>query len=164
MNRKRKGKRLASIALLACASLAFFLRLPAQTTPIPDAPAPNRAPKPFNLPEQLPEKPSLAPAFSLPVEPLGFTAPAAFYLGQRHAFVSLDFLDEDHLLFTFRVPGLLHRQSGPGEEERQIRALVLRLVPSRSSSVATPRPPPVEQVGSVTASSPARVTTPSWPI
>jgi hypothetical protein len=40
---------------------------------------------------------------------------------------SLDFLDEKRLLFTFRIPGLLHRE--PGEEkaddERQIRAVVL---------------------------------------
>lgn len=45
--------------------------------------------------------------------------------------VSLDFLDEDRLLFTFRVPGLIHRETKPGEgaygEERQIKAVVLRL-------------------------------------
>jgi len=47
-------------------------------------------------------------------------------MGQRFSFVSLDFLDEDRLLFTFRVPGLIHRDAGEGEE-RQIRAVVLEL-------------------------------------
>jgi len=43
--------------------------------------------------------------------------------------VSLDFLDENRLLFTFRVPGLLHREAGDHEwsDERQIRAVVLAL-------------------------------------
>jgi hypothetical protein len=47
-------------------------------------------------------------------------------LGQRYSFISLDFLDEERLLFTFRVPGLIHRDAGEGEE-RQIRAVVLEL-------------------------------------
>jgi len=40
--------------------------------------------------------------------------------------VSLDFLDEDRMLFTFRVPGLMHREAGD-ENERQIRAVLLKL-------------------------------------
>lgn len=44
---------------------------------------------------------------------------------------SLDFIGEDRLLFTFRVPGLIHRQfkDGKSEEsdERQIKAVVLKL-------------------------------------
>ena len=68
-------------------------------------------------------------AYTISVEPLGFTAPGAFYLGARHSLVSLDFLDENRLLFTFRVPGLIRRDagSGQGEDERQIRAVVLSL-------------------------------------
>jgi hypothetical protein len=81
------------------------------------------------LPDRLPDKPSLLPAFSIPVEPLGFSAPGAIYLGQRNSLASLDFLDEDRLLFTFRVPGLMHREAGDGtwSDERQIRAVVLSL-------------------------------------
>ena len=81
------------------------------------------------LPDRLPDKPTIPPAFSFPVEPLGFSAPSAEYLGQRWRFVSLDFLDENRLLFSFRVPGLIHRQAGAREwgEERQIRAVVLTL-------------------------------------
>jgi len=69
---------------------------------------------------------SQQPAFSIPAEPLGFYAPGPFYLGQREALVSLDFLDENRLLFTFRAPGLIHRTNGT-ETERQIRAVVLTL-------------------------------------
>ena len=49
----------------------------------------------------------------------------------RNSVVSLDFLDENRLLFTFRVPGLVHRDAGERGagvyEERQIRAVVLKL-------------------------------------
>ena len=69
---------------------------------------------------------SQPPAFSIPVEPLGFYSPGPYYEGQRESLVSLDFLDENKLLFTFRAPGLIHRAS-TGDEERQIRAEVLTL-------------------------------------
>jgi hypothetical protein len=85
--------------------------------------------KPRFLTNHFPEQPSLAPIASIPLAPLGFTAPGALYLGSRDTFVSLDFIDEDQLLFTFRVPGLIHRDLKTGEEsdERQIRAVVLKL-------------------------------------
>lgn len=77
-----------------------------------------------------PEKPAITasqpPAFSIPVETLGFSAPGAFYEGQRESLVSLDFVDEDRLLFTFRAPGLLRRTSGENKP-RQIRAVLLDL-------------------------------------
>ena len=58
-----------------------------------------------------PERPaSQPPAFTIQVEPLGFFAPGAIYQGQRESLVSLDFLDEDHLLFTFHAPGLIRRE------------------------------------------------------
>jgi hypothetical protein len=81
------------------------------------------------VPDRLPEKPSIAPVFSVPVETLGFSAPGGIYLGQRNSLVSLDFLDENRLLFTFRVPGLMRREAGADEwsDERQIRAVVLAL-------------------------------------
>ncbi|MDE3200240.1 MAG: hypothetical protein KGN79_04900 [Acidobacteriota bacterium] len=73
-------------------------------------------------------QPSQKPAFSIPVGDLGFAAPGALYEGLRYSFTSLDFLDETHLLFTFRVPGLLRRQGDDSDEEpRNIRALVLTL-------------------------------------
>jgi hypothetical protein len=76
-----------------------------------------------------PEHPASQPAaFTIPVEPLGFFAPGAVYQGQRESLVSLDFLDEDHLLFTFHAPGLIRREGNPAaDDERQIRAIVLAL-------------------------------------
>lgn len=86
-------------------------------------------PEPRYLVDHFPEKPSLAPALKIPLDPLGFTSPSSNYLGARNAFVSLDFLDEDRLLFSFRVPGLIHRdpKSGGEVDDRQIRAVVLAL-------------------------------------
>ncbi|MDE3187046.1 MAG: hypothetical protein KGM96_05900 [Acidobacteriota bacterium] len=66
-------------------------------------------------------------ALAIPVEPLGFYAPGAYYQGQRESLVSLDFIDENRLLFTFRAPGLIHRTGSAEEEERHIRAIVLAL-------------------------------------
>ena len=73
--------------------------------------------------------PSQPPAFAIPVEPLGFFAPGAIYQGERESLVSLDFLDENRLLFTFRAPGLIRRAGDPtvNGDERQIRAIVLSL-------------------------------------
>lgn len=85
--------------------------------------------KPRFLTSHFPEQPSLAPVASIPVVPLGFTPPSTNYLGARNSFVSLDFLDEDRILFTFRVPGLIHRDLKNDDEssEREIRAVVLKL-------------------------------------
>jgi hypothetical protein len=94
--------------------------------------APSNRPKESKerpLSDRFPDKPSLPPVFSVPIEPLGFTAPASGYLGLRWCFASLGFLDENRLLFTFRVPGLMHRdaEDSASGEERQIRAVVVTL-------------------------------------
>jgi hypothetical protein len=88
-----------------------------------------KVPKERPLSDRFPDRPSLPPAFSVPVEPLGFTPPGPIYLGLRNSLVSLDFLDENRLLFTFRVPGLMHRdaEERAGSGERQIRAVVVAL-------------------------------------
>jgi len=71
------------------------------------------------------------PSVSIPLAPLGFATPTTFYFGERFAMVSLNFLDENSLLFTFRVPGLIKREPAvPGQRtvaERHIRALTLAL-------------------------------------
>jgi len=115
---------------LALAAVAMFFSLPARAqSDLPDALQVTRVVKGHALAERLPDKPSLPPSFSYPVDALGFTTPGALYLGQRNSLASLDFFDENHLLFTFRVPGLIHRESGDSEwgEERQIRAVVVAL-------------------------------------
>ena len=102
------------------------------------APNPTHAIKGRMLPDRLPDKPSQAPSFSIPVDPLGFSAPGPIYLGQRNSIVSLDFLDENRLLFTFRVPGLMHREAGAENDAdvRQIRAVVLALPQGKVESEA----------------------------
>lgn len=103
----------------------------AQTEP-PDAPKPHvEHPEQHLQPRQLsgyfPSKPSIAPSWTIPIDSLGFSAPGEYFLGGRNSLASLDFIGEDQLLFTFRVPALLRRK--PGEEddadEREIRAVVL---------------------------------------
>jgi hypothetical protein len=83
------------------------------------------------LPGGYPANPSVPPSWTIPVEPLGFSAPGPLYLGQRVTVASLDFIDENRLLFTFRVPGLIRREFKDGEsehsDERRIKALVLTL-------------------------------------
>ncbi|MGA2673200.1 MAG: hypothetical protein ABSE99_08225 [Terracidiphilus sp.] len=82
-----------------------------------------------SAPDRVPDKPSQPPAFTIDVAPLGFSPPGPIYLGQQNSLASLDFLDEDHLLFTFRVPGLIRREAEDTSwsVERQIRAVVLAL-------------------------------------
>jgi len=73
---------------------------------------------------------TVQPSFSVAVDALGFSPPANAYIGARNSFVSLDFIGEDRLLFTFRIPGLIHRNEkarDADEDERKIRALVLHL-------------------------------------
>lgn len=110
--------------------LALALALPGHAQHPPSlSPQPTPPVKERFLVNHFPDKPSLPVAVSIPLDPLGFTAPGPIYLGSRNTLVSLDFLDENRLLFTFRVPGLIHRdpRSGAEIEERQIRALVLTL-------------------------------------
>ena len=109
-----------------CLAFAYVRRGDAQAG-TPSAPDPSRLEKQRIVTDSLPSKPTVPPAFSIPAEPLGFSAPGSIYLGQRNALVSLDFLDENRLLFTFRVPGLIRRELGERGEERQIRAVVLSL-------------------------------------
>jgi hypothetical protein len=109
-----------ALATLCLGALLFLPALRAQST----------APRPRLLAAELVEKTAQPPAVSIPVAPLGFTAPNSAYLGERHQMASLDFVDENHLLFSFRVPALLHRddRGNPGSEElHQARALVLAL-------------------------------------
>jgi hypothetical protein len=98
----------------------------------------SKAGKERPLPDRLPEKPTLPPAFTISVDSLGFSAPGPIYLGQRWSMASLDFLDEDRLLFTFRVPGLMRREAGDNAwgDQRQIRAVVLALPAGRVESEA----------------------------
>jgi len=115
MFRSLRAANLSTPALFALAVTLFPSTAQAKKKPAPAGPPPVRA--------------TLPPSATIPVAPLGFAAPGDFYLGTRQAIASLDFLDEDHLLFTFRVPGLFHRDhyGEPAETERHIRAVVLNI-------------------------------------
>jgi hypothetical protein len=67
------------------------------------------------------------PAARIDVAPFGYIAPSRFYLIARLSSASLDFIDNGHLLFTFREGGLIQRLPGdPKDDEDQIvHALVL---------------------------------------
>jgi hypothetical protein len=110
----------AGLWLAACAPV--IARVEAQAASGPHS----RPLKERLIPDHFPAQPTVAPSWSIPVDPLGFSPPGAIYLGSRNALASLDFIGEDKLLFTFRVPGLLHRDGIAGGE-RQIRAVVLSL-------------------------------------
>ncbi|MGH9587206.1 MAG: hypothetical protein ACRD3F_09665 [Acidobacteriaceae bacterium] len=67
------------------------------------------------------------PAAKIWVGPLGFVAPSPAYLSLKLSFNSLDFIDNEHLLFTFHVNALLKRIPGdpPDDNDQIIRAVVL---------------------------------------
>jgi hypothetical protein len=75
------------------------------------------------------EPSDLKPAVRIEVGPLGYLPPSAFYLTYRLSSATVGFFDDDHLLFTFRVGGLLKRspEDQTGDDDQEIRALVLDL-------------------------------------
>jgi hypothetical protein len=113
------------------AAAALFLSIGCLGIALAAGAEPDRGAKERQLPGAYPNTPSKAPVFSIPVGPLGFSGPGPLYLGERNALASLNFIGEDKLLFTFRVPGLIRRTSKPGEDQdsdvRRIRALVLNI-------------------------------------
>jgi hypothetical protein len=70
-----------------------------------------------------------APTTRIATEPLDYHPLSSFYLLSRKSSSSLDFIDSEHLLFTFRVTGLLKRlpECGRDDEDQLIRALVVHL-------------------------------------
>ncbi len=80
-----------------------------------------KTPPPPALPPQ--------PAMRIEVAPLGYVAPGSFYLTYRLSSAAMGFLDDDHLLFTFRIGGLLKRlpSDQSDDDDQEIRAVVLDL-------------------------------------
>ncbi|MGB8831612.1 MAG: hypothetical protein WCC95_05635, partial [Candidatus Sulfotelmatobacter sp.] len=115
---------------------ASFVR--AQTGPlIPPLPS-DSGPLPKVL-DRYPKNPSVPPVFTIAARPLGFSVPGENYLLRQQRLVSLDFLDEDRILFTFRVPRLMQRDTADNSDDKkqQIQALVLSLPTGKIESRAT---------------------------
>jgi hypothetical protein len=76
-----------------------------------------------------PGKSGPQPAIRLPVAGLGYQPQSPAYMAARLSTSSLDFIDQDHLLLTFRTAGLLKRIPGdpPDDEDQTIRAVVLEV-------------------------------------
>jgi hypothetical protein len=140
-----KWRRAMGLCVCVCLSLgsAACLMAPVFAEQPPPAPDPGqqrvRPQRDRVIPDHFPAQPTVAPTASIPIEPLGFSPPGPIYLGARNALASLDFIGEDKLLFTFRVPGLMHRETGSnaGGNERQIRAVVLALPSGTVEAEAT---------------------------
>ena len=91
---------------------------------------------PEKKPAPPPPFPEAKPTMSIEGKPLGYRAPGAFYMTYRLSSAAMGFFDDDHLLFTFRMGGLLKRSPGdsPGDDDQDIRALVLDLKTGRRPS------------------------------
>jgi hypothetical protein len=76
-----------------------------------------------------PALPAIQPTASIAVTPLGYQPPSDAYLTARPSFVSLDFVDENHLLFTFHKAGLLKRMPDcpPDDQDQGIIAQVIEI-------------------------------------
>lgn len=81
--------------------------------------------------DQVPAESSQTPVVRIPVDSLGFLPPGELYALMRLSYATLDFLDPEHLLFTFHHTELLPRlmDSTPDDDDQMIHAVVLQ-VPS----------------------------------
>ena len=77
--------------------------------------------------ETFPEKASVEPAFTIPVSSMGYSIPGTSYLLRQQQLVSLDFIDENRLLFSFHVASGLRERTGDEDPERpqRIHAVVV---------------------------------------
>jgi hypothetical protein len=106
----------AGICLLLVAASFGHAQPGGPFPPIPPLPS-GSGPLPKIL-DQYPDSPSVSPTFTIPVRPLGFSVPGENYLLRRESLVSLDFLGEDRILFTFRVPRLMQRDAGDNSDDK----------------------------------------------
>jgi len=69
------------------------------------------------------------PAIRIATDPLDYHPLSSFYLMSRTSSSSLDFIDDQHMLFTFRATGLMKRlpECQRDDEDQLIRALVIHV-------------------------------------
>ncbi len=75
------------------------------------------------------------PIATISVTPLGYRPPGEIYLLSRLASVSVDFIDNGHLLFTFHESRLMHRDE-MGHDDQFIRAVVLDIASGKVEKAA----------------------------
>jgi hypothetical protein len=73
--------------------------------------------------------PTQDPSVVIPVADLGYNKPGDFYLTLRLALVSLDYVDANHLLFTFQKKSLMRHMDDcePNDDDQLIHAVVLEI-------------------------------------
>jgi hypothetical protein len=124
-------KRLPQSARLLprCSLAALVLLFASQTAPSSLAQKTTEAPGEANAG-------AAGPVYRIPVGPLGYRPPSSFYLTARLADTTVDFLDETHLLFTFRDHRLLSREPGQrdNDDDQVIHAMVLDLPDGKVSA------------------------------
>ncbi len=86
-----------------------------------------------------PRDADLKPSARIPVEPFGFVPPPRLYLPYRVPSATLDFLDAGHLLLTFHIAALMHREPDEpkDDQDQTVRALVLSVPEGKVEAEAT---------------------------
>ena len=139
MNRVHIGLRCAELLLLLSAAGDLRGQTNLSVPSMPVIPRGANGPGPAKkYAETFPEKPSIGPKFAIPVSPMGFSIPGNSYLLRRQQLVSLDFIDENRLLFSFHVAsGLRERDSDGDQEARQrIHAAVVDISTGKAGAEA----------------------------
>ncbi len=90
-------------------------------------PAAQSAPRNANLPH---------PVKTFPVAPLGYRPTGSLYLLARLSSMSLDYVDDEHLLFTFHQFRLMNREPEPGHDDQNIRAVVIDVPSGKTTATA----------------------------
>jgi hypothetical protein len=123
---------LAGLWLLLAPAASVRAQIGFGIPPLPSGPS-----NPPKIVDRTPETPNATPAFTIPLSALGFSTPGDNYLMRQQSVVSLDFLDEDRLLFSFHVAsGLRKRRSGGEVSEQRIRALMVEVATGKVESQA----------------------------
>lgn len=71
------------------------------------------------------------PQLRFPTGPFGYLPPGPIYTLLRLPFTTLNFLDANHLLFTFREPRLMTRDEHPAGEDQYVKVMVIELPSGR---------------------------------
>jgi hypothetical protein len=84
------------------------------------------------------QAPALAPTVRIPASELEYVAPSSAYLSLRYALTTVDFIDNDHLLFTFHVNRLMHRlpECDAGDNDQIIHAEVVDIASGKVTQQA----------------------------